>query len=209
MDKNTRPFYKYRLGLFELKLRQLQKVKSIDSIFISTDHSEIINYVNDNHEIFTKEVIVEPRPSELAVDDCLEDLISYLSYTVPTDILIWTHVTSPFFTSNDYENAIHAYMSNSCDSLVSVSAVHTFALQGGKWISHNPAVRKWPRKQDVEKIFLINGAVYIINIELMRRKRDRIGDNPHYFELHGLSDFDIDYEEDFCMAEKIAPCLLE
>ncbi|MFW6334157.1 MAG: cytidylyltransferase domain-containing protein [Desulfosalsimonas sp.] len=210
--KNTRKFYTYGLGLFQLKLEQLLKVKSLDKIFVSTDDETIMSYIESGRNGFAKEVTLEKRPAHLAADDCLEDLIKHLSHAVETDVLLWTHVTSPFFTDFHYQQAIDVYREktekNLNDSLVSVSPVHTFALQGGRWISHDVSVRKWPRKQDVEKILLINGAVYIININLMQSTGDRIGENPCFFELAGLSGFDIDYEEDFKTAEKIAPCLL-
>lgn len=212
-NKNIKKFYEYEMGLFELKLEQLLNVEKIDSIFVSTDDDKIINFIKRNHSSFKKEIILEKRPDHLAIDDCLGDLIIHLSHIVPTDVLIWTHVTSPFFTSENYNEAIDLYFNmletKQYDSLVSVSSVHTFAIQGGKWISHDTSIKQWPRKQDVEKMMLINGAIYIIDRSLMQLKKDRIGNNPYFFELKGLSGFDIDYEEDFSIAEKIVPCILK
>ena len=42
--KNTKPFFKFKFGLFENKINQLLKVKSIAKIFVSTDDPKIINY---------------------------------------------------------------------------------------------------------------------------------------------------------------------
>ena len=46
-NKNTRKFANYELGLFELKIKDLVKVKSIDTIVVSTNEIKIIRFLRN------------------------------------------------------------------------------------------------------------------------------------------------------------------
>jgi hypothetical protein len=52
-------------------------------------------------------------------------------------------------------------------------------------------------------LYEINHAFYINSIVNYIKLKDRIGAKPYYFELDKLQSFDIDWEEDFRIAEKI------
>ena len=46
-------------------------------------------------------------------------------------------------------------------------------------------------------------AAYLFQILNYIKYKDRIGKNPYFFELSQIQSFDIDWEEDFKLAEKI------
>ena len=48
-NKNTRKFANYELGLFELKIKDLVKVKSIDTIVVSTNEIKIIRFLRNKN----------------------------------------------------------------------------------------------------------------------------------------------------------------
>lgn len=211
LNKNTRPFGRFAHGLLELKLRQLDAVVGIDEILVTTNDPIVISFVEHIRETMTKPVILDRRPDEHAADDSLQGLIGYLSDTVDTDVIAWTHVTSPLFGPALYEAALAAYaqarQEGAADSLMAVDVAQTFALRAGAWISHDSTVQRWPRTQDLEKIFLVNSALFIIDKPLMSKLQDRVGHSPFLFETPALYGFDIDWEEDFALGEKLYKAL--
>lgn len=171
VNKNTRPFAGFNHGLLELKLQQLAAATAIDEIVVSTNDPVVAAYIESVRSTLDKLLILDRRPDEYAADDSLQGLIGYLSKTVDTDIIAWTHVTSPLFDAPLYDAALYAYTQaleyQSADSLMSVDVAQTFALRSGAWISHDSTVKRWPRTQDLEKIFLVNSALFVIAKPLM------------------------------------------
>ena len=68
-----------------------------------------------------------------------------------------------------------------------------------KWLSHNRSLNKWPRTQDLDKIYYLNNAAFITKREVYIKLKDRIGKNPLLFENSYVSYevFDIDDKKDF------------
>lgn len=205
--KNTRPFAGFAHGLLELKLTQLAAVPDLSEILVTTNDPVVIDYVESVQNTFSKPLLLDRRPDEHAADDSLQGLIGYLCRTVQTDVIAWTHVTSPLFAAGLYEQALQAYLqataNQTADSLMAVDVAQTFALRGEAWISHDPSVKRWPRTQDLEKIFLVNSALFVIALPLMASLQDRVGRKPLLFATPALKGFDIDWEEDFVVGEKL------
>lgn len=207
INKNTRPFGDFAHGLLELKLKQLDAVAAIDDILVTTNDPVVIDFIDATSHTLTKPVILDRRPDEYAADDSLQGLIGYLGSVVKTDVIAWTHVTSPLFDAALYQAALEAYaqakQDKTADSLMAVDAVQTFAMRSGAWISHDDSVKRWPRTQDLEKILLVNSALFVIDQPLMVRLQDRVGLQPLMFETPSPHGFDIDWEEDFTVGEKL------
>ena len=213
LNKNTRPFGGLTYGLLELKLKQLDKVEGVDEIWVSTNDAVVMAAVEAIRVALIKPVILDIRPDEYAADDSLQALIAYLSRTIDSDIIVWTHVTSPFFLPTLYQAALTTYseavQKQTADSLLSVDVAQTFAMRSGQWISHDATAKKWPRTQDLEKIFLVNSALFIISQRLMVELQDRVGQRAVLFETPFLHGFDIDWEEDFLLGERLYSTLFK
>ncbi|MDO9106920.1 MAG: hypothetical protein Q7U57_18410 [Methylovulum sp.] len=212
LNKNTRPFGGYTHGLLELKLKQLDAVARIDEIVVTTNDPIVMAIVEHIRPTLSKSVILDHRPDEYASDDSLQGLIGYLGNTVDTDVIAWTHVTSPLFVPALYDAALAAYaqakQAQLADSLMAVDATQTFAMRSGVWISHDSSIKRWPRTQDLEKIFLVNSALFVIDKPLMVTLQDRVGHQPFLFETPALHGFDIDWEEDFVLGEALYETLV-
>jgi CMP-N-acetylneuraminic acid synthetase len=206
-NKNTRPFCGFAHGLLEIKLQQLAAVPSVDEIVVSTNDTLISDYVQSVQHGFAKPLLLDISPEEFAADDAMQAFIGYLGDTLETDVIAWTHVTSPLFNAHLYEAALAAYHKSitegSSDSLMAVDSVQTFAIKNGVWISHDSNVKRWPRTQDLDKIHLVNSALFVIERNLMTKLQDRVGFIPFLFETPFPHGFDIDWEEDFAKGEEL------
>lgn len=203
--KNIMKFGKYNLGLTELKLNQLIALRNIENIVISTDCPEIVKYATS---LRSEKINFFPRPIELFGNIDTDDLVNYVVNNLDFKHLLWTHVTSPFFTTNSYEKFISKYFevikSSDHDSLVSVDRLQTFIFdQFGKPI-FDRITKRWPRTQTLDPLFAINSAAFLASKEVCLKFNDRLGSNPYFYESTYLESVDVDTKEQFEFASLIA-----
>jgi len=79
-------------------------------------------------------------------------------------------------------------------------------IQGYIWNNNGPVtydrkIEKWPRTQTIDPLFEINSAAFLNSKENYILFKDRIGKNPFLFKTNELVGFDIDWPEDFVLAE--------
>jgi CMP-N-acetylneuraminic acid synthetase len=207
--KNIRRFAGIEGGLAKIKIEQLVNCKKIDKIVVSTDDEEVISICETVLSSSTKEYSFDQRPKELASSTTTtDDLIRYVAKIIPEGDILWTHVTSPFITSNLYSDAITVYQElkkkKQCDSLTTVTKHQKyFWNKQGKPINYNRSIEKWPRTQIMEPIFELNSGMFLCNAKIYREMEDRVGVNPYLYELTDIQAMDIDWEEDFQLAEFI------
>jgi CMP-N-acetylneuraminic acid synthetase len=205
-NKNTRPFSSFSGGLLENKLIQLSNVLLIDEIILSTNDEECIKIGERFLSKCPKLKIVE-RPEELCLSTTnLKDLITYLPTITDAKHFLWGHVTTPFFDAFDYDDAINNYfnlINKGYDSLVSVKEFKNFMLNKDGKVINNKSKLPWPRTQDLEIFYEINHAVFLTNREIYLKSHDRIGKKPFLYVCDVIKSIDVDWEDDFKIAEII------
>jgi N-acylneuraminate cytidylyltransferase len=128
---------------------------------------------------------------------------------VENDHIFWVHATAPFVTADDYNLALKRYWeiieSGEFDSLISVTKIQQFLLDAetNSYINHDRSLVKWPRTQDLKPLYEINHAFYINSADNYRKHGDRIGVKPDLFILDKIKSFDIDWVDDFEIAQII------
>jgi CMP-N-acetylneuraminic acid synthetase len=207
-NKNTRPFSCIEGGLVEIKLNQLLSVNKIDKIILSTNDEGTIK-VAKKLDPNLKKIKIDVRPEALCSSTTrVEDLINYIPTVVKAEHIFWAHATAPFTEKEDYEKAIDKYfniLEAGYDSLMSVTKLQQFLWSETKneMINYNRKVNKWPNTQDLEPLYEINHAFYISSRNNYLNFSDRIGEKPFLYELDRIKSFDIDWEDDFIIAEAI------
>lgn len=203
INKNTKDFAGTEGGLLKLKLIQLIESHLITEIILSTDDPSSIKIA----ETFqNKKIKIVARPEALALSSTsLVDLVSYASTICDSEHILWTHVTSPFVLADDYDAICEKYLKqikSGNDSLMTVKAIRNFIWDK----EQNDLINrinneKWPRTQDLKVYYEIDSAVFLSSRENYLKYKDRIGKNPYLYEMEGVKGFDIDWEEDFNLAE--------
>ena len=202
-NKNIKPFCGLKFGILELKISQLILVKGIKNIIVSTNDNIIINYLNKKK---FKKVILDIRNNNLCRSSTSTDeLIKYVPTAIKKGHILWTHVTSPFFDNKQYDLAIKLYKKNlkKNDSLMGVTKVQDFIYNKTKPINFNRKKEKWPRTQTLKELFLVNNSIFLSSRENYYKYNDRIGKKPFYMVGGKINSFDIDWPEDFTIAENI------
>ena len=70
----------------------------------------------------------------------------------------------------------------------------------GKLINNTTNI-PWPRTQDLEPLYEINHTMFLAKREIYIKQKNRIGQNPLLYVMDEFHSKDIDWEEDFIIAE--------
>ncbi len=209
--KNTKPFAGVHGGLLRIKLEQLACCPSISSMLVSTDDPEAAWIAKVVEQRFGKCVRVEERPSDLAVSSTTTDaLISHIGDLLrdeaPDTIVLWTHVTSPFFYSHAYARLLGEYarrLREGFDSLVAGQRMTTFLWGPAGPINFRGEAVRWPRTQDLAPVWAVTNAAFVAPLRTYWELGDRIGKRPYWFECNALESVDVDWPADFELAERL------
>ncbi len=200
--KNIKPFATYSQGLIQVKLEQLLNVSLVDQIVLSSNDDEILDFAS---QLNNSKLLLHRRIEALALNKTSTDhLISHALDLIPDAHILWTHVTSPFITTQDYTNILECYLDslkNGYDSLMTATPIHSFLWDRNKPINYDRTTEKWPRTQTLMPIYEINSGIFLNHSCNYKIFNDRIGNKPFIYELSKLKGFDIDWPEDFVFAE--------
>jgi len=207
INKNTRKFAGVANGLLEVKLNQLLETKLIDEIILSSNDEASLEFGSKLSKEEKRLKIIE-RPDHLALSSTnLLDLVNYVPTICSMPHILWTHVTSPFVMAEDYDNAVKTYfqkLNEGYDSLMSVKTIQNFLWSKEKNdLINRMSDIKWPRTQDLMPLYEIDSAFFIASKNNYLNNKDRIGVKPFLMEQSGYKSFDVDWEDDFEMAELI------
>lgn len=206
-DKNTRPFAGHHGGLLGLKLDQLAGVE-VERIVLDSNDPVVLEYATKRLRIWDGHaaLIVRERPDELGQSSTTTDaLIAYALATIDAEVLAWTHVTSPFCGAATYHRALAAWAASDHDSLMAVLPLRSFVWSHTAPLNYQREALRWPRTQDLTPLYDVCSALFVVPTEVGRRCRDRIGERPLLFELSKIEATDIDWDDDFRLAEALWP----
>jgi len=204
--KNIKPFSGTKHGLIEIKLKQLLQSELIEEIILTTNDDDILSFASSLNQ---SKITLHKRIEELSSSETSTDkLIAHAADLIPEGHILWTHVTSPFITAKHYDEIISTYkekLQAGHDSLMTTTAIHSFLWQDGNAMNYDRRIEKWPRTQTLKPIHEVNSGVFLASSHIYRQLDDRIGKHPYLYELDKLTSHDIDWPEDFIIAE----CMVE
>lgn len=204
-NKNTRPFAGIDGGLVENKLQQLLATKLIDEILFSSNDETCMKvaskYSNDSR------LRIIPRPEKLCLSSTnLQDLICYVPTITNADHILWGHVTTPLVGAEQYDEGVRLYLDKldeGYDSLVGVKELKNFLLDKTGRLINNTTDIPWPRTQDLEPLYEINHTMFLAKREVYTEQKNRIGRKPLLHIMDEIHGFDIDWPDDFVIAEML------
>ena len=213
-NKNTRTFAGIEGGILRVKFEQLLQVERVNDIIVSTNDQATISIAESFN---SPRIRIIERPEYLCLSSTvIQDFINYIPTVVDAEHIFWVHTTAPFSDAMVLNKALDTYeekviSDRQYDSLLSVNKIQQFlwSAKENKCINHDRTKVLWPRTQDLEPLYEINHAFYINSRENFLNLHDRIGVKPYLFELGKLQSMDIDWGEDFTLAELVYKYLNE
>ncbi|NQV11636.1 MAG: hypothetical protein HQ527_10810 [Cyanobacteria bacterium] len=109
-------------------------------------------------------------------------------------------------TARNYAEMITGYaqaLSEGYDSLMATTPLHSFLWSESGPLNYDRSVEKWPRTQTLIPVQEVNSAGFLASASIYASHNDRIGPHPKLFPLGKLVSLDIDWEEDFMIAEQL------
>lgn len=177
-------------------------------ICVSTDDAEIISVV-EKYGLNVPFV----RPEELATDTAgtYEVLLHALNYYEETlgrhyDVVILLQNTSPFRTADHLKEAIKLYNSD-VDMVVSVKECAAnpyycvFEENSDGYLKICKGDGNFFRRQDAPKVYEYNGAIYIMNAEILKSTHMHKMQKRVKYVMDNYSSLDLDNMFDWQMAE--------
>ncbi len=208
LDKNLRPFAGNKGGLLDIKLSQLSRAAEIERIVVSSNDPRVLEYASGFAARSAKAIEVLERPDHLGTSSTSTDeVIRYVPSIIRAGTVLWTHVTSPFVDEGIYDAAIQQYRKHLAagthDSLMAVTPLRSFIWNEDGPLNYDREVEKWPRTQTLKVLYEVNSAMFIIDAASMLVRGDRIGKRPLLFEMEHGTAMDIDWENQFLLAEQV------
>ena len=210
IDKNTKPFAGNNGGLLEWKLKQLNELKALvreqhrwhvlTEMIVSTDDCKCM-------DIATKLGFkVHERDHKLCLDTTTAaQMIEHAPKILSTDHIMWVHVTSPLCTAKLYADMITHYSVNKhkmskYDGLLSVLPFRNFMMNSEGKVINTTGIDPWPRTQDLEVWYEVTHSVFLTS-RFNHFSGSRFGFNPYLYNMPKSACIDVDYPEDFELAE--------
>ncbi len=208
VKKNVKKFAGIDGGITAIKLNQLLQIDFVNEIIVSTDDVDVMEIAAKMNN--SKIKIIE-RPTELCLSTTLvEDLIKYVPTVCSNEHIFWVHATTPLCSVNVYKRALDIYNEfviekKEYDSLHSVTKFQKFlwSPEEATFTNWDRKSIKYPNSQDLKVLYEVNHAFYINSKTNFYQYTDRIGLKPYCFELNAIESIDIDWEEDFLIAEAV------
>lgn len=176
----------------------LLKIKEkgiIDKIYVYCSSESIIPYLLNGVE-FLK------RPDYLDRKETKGTAI-YESFVqnVDADVYVLAHATSPFVRSEHIEECIVNVQSKKYDSAFCSKKIQNFLWENNKPL--NFVLNDPPRTQDMNPIYMELSTPYIFTKETFLKFNSRSGEKPYICECNEIEAIDIDFPEDFELANVI------
>ena len=175
----------------------------IDELMVSTD-SESYADIAKKHGAKVPFLRSEGNAADSAksVDVLLEVLNEYEKRGSCFDNIVLLQPTSPLRTAENISSAFRLFYEKNADSVVSVcECEHSPLLSNvlGEDLSLFGFIRESNniRRQEMEKYYRVNGAVYISKVNVLREIRSFYGRNSYAYIMGQKESVDIDTEMDF------------
>ncbi len=179
--------------LLQHELDNLLKIKDLDSVNVYCSDVAI-------KEVLPKGVSFIQRPEYLDLPTAnFTQIFENFMKEIDADIYVYAHATAPFVTVQTMKQCIDAVVSGEYDSAFCAVKLQDYLWKNGEPLNFNAS--DVPRTQDLEPIYQETSGVYVFTKDVFEKYHRRIGKKPYIKEVSFKEAVDIDYQEDFALAE--------
>lgn len=181
--------------LIHLVEKNVLKVKGIDEIYVYCSSDSIQEYILEGIQYLKR-----PVDLDTASTRC-NDIIKAFVETIKADIYVMAHATSPFVTSEHIQECVDAVKSGQYDSAYAAVKMQNFIWYEDKPL--NFSISNNLRTQDMEPIWVELSTPFVFTKSAYEIYGGRTGMNPYRCECSNIEGIDIDYPEDFQLADMV------
>lgn len=192
--KNIRPFDD-GTPLCQLIFKTISSVSEIDEAYCFCSNSLIKQYLTGKVQYLQRSQSLDSK------ETTGNDIIAAFLKEVDADIYVSIQATAPFLKPSTITECINAVKSGRYDSATTVSIVHEFLWKDNTPLNFDPS--NIARTQDLPHIVCETAGIYVFTKKLFEKTSRRVGFNPFFKEINKIESMDIDYPEDFEIANSV------
>ncbi len=188
--------------MFLRSLKKLLSIPIIDEVFLDSESHEILELASGS-----KSKVLKRNPQLASNKTDGNQLLLNEIDGVDADIYIQLLGTSPFIKIETIEKAVDILINNSeFDSVVAVRKEKHYT-----WKNNQPEYNyfKIPNSAELDDIIIESMGLYVIRREAALKTKRRIGNAPYLLEIDATESVDVNWPEDFELANLIAIGLRE
>jgi len=188
--------------MFLRSLKKLANCAAIDDVFLDTESPEIIDLAS---EVRCRVLRRDPALASNRTDGN-QLFLNQVRHT-DAEICLQALCTSPFIRPETLEKAIGVLRDNpSYDSVVAVRKEKQYRWSGGR---PGYDLAHIPNSADLDDTVIESMGLYVMRREAALRLERRIGERPYLLEIDPLEAIDVNWPQDFELANLIAVGLRE
>ena len=193
--KNIKPFFD-GTPLMHLIQDVCLRCRTIDETYIYCSDDAVKEYVLPGIKYIK-------RPEYLDGDDInANDFISEFMKTINADIYVNTHSTCPFTKPETIDECVERVASGEYDSAFTAENIKSHMWMNGRTLNYD-LNKHFPRTQDLPDIYAESSNAYVFTKDMFLKYHRRIGNMPYIKEVDKIEGMDIDWPEDFEIADAI------
>lgn len=201
--KNIKPFadgtplmHFVQKALVELKTKGV-----IDEIYCFCSKKEVIPYLIDGVEFLKRPEILDQKETKgTQIYETFVDMIK-------ADVYVLVHATSPFVTAEHIGKCVEKVKSGEFDSAFCAKKIQNFLWEDN--VPLNFELNNPLRTQDMKPIYMELSTPYVFTREGFKKYHSRSGVKPYICEASEIEAIDIDYPEDFNLANVVYTHILK
>ena len=174
----------------------------IDLVVVSTDDAEIAEI----SQAAGATVIMRPDGMSTDIASSEDALVHVLkSLDTQPELTVFLQCTSPLTQGKDIDNCIQKLLDTNADSAFTATESHRFLwknIDAAAGVNHNGVERK--RRQDLEKEYAENGAIYVMRTAGFLQSHHRFFGKIVISEMPSTRTWEIDSPEDIQVAEALS-----
>ena len=189
------------MNFVQHSLLTLKANGQIDEIYVYCSDEAVKDYILEGIKFLQ-------RPDRLDRKETKgTDIYQTFVKTVDADVYVLAHATSPFISAEHMSECVSAVQSGDYDSAFCAKKIQNFL-----WFDNRPmnfVLNDPPRTQDMKPIYMEQSTPYVFTKDAFLTYGARTGVNPYICEVSEIECVDIDYPEDFELANVIYMNLLK
>lgn len=193
-QKNIKPFFDGTPLMYFIQKTCLDS-KRIDDIYVYCSDEAVKPYILPRVKFLKRPEFLDS--DKVNANDYIREFIK----EVDSDIYINVHTTSPFARVETINELIEKVASGEYDSAFCAENIKTFMWSEGKPLNFDPD--HFPRTQDLPDIFGETSIAYVFTKDSFLENNRRLGVKPYIKEVGKIEALDIDYLEDFDIANAV------
>lgn len=177
------------------------RARLLDEVYVYCSSDEVAPYILEG-------ITLLRRPAFLDGDGCnCNDLLREFMAQVEADIYVAAHATAPFTRPDSIDACIARVRDDEYDSAFLAQPLRQMLWQHGRPLNFDPS--HFPRTQDLDPVHVEASGAFVVSRSAFRQYGCRAAGRIHIHEIDALEAFDLDWPQDFAIAEALLAALPE